>query len=224
MKAIFLLPLLLAACAKVDSSQVKSGGIYANYSVTAQGNGSASCEATFQVGSPTGTYLSLSGSDAATCDGHPMQRSEILGIVTYSAQVPYDLSRTYSAVLHRDGEPDYQSDMNLPEPLALTYPAGGETVSGSNGIELRWALAQSTAYDISVTVNGPKKTTVLASQYPDAGSMFIPSDAFELPIGSTAENFTVVVTRSKAGSFPQGLAGGRSKGKQIATRTFVVTK
>ncbi|MGZ3657910.1 MAG: hypothetical protein ACXVCS_20305, partial [Bdellovibrionota bacterium] len=204
---------LLPACAKVDSTQVKSGGIYSTYSVTADPSGAANCEAVFQVGSPTGTYLSLQGADTVTCDGQPMTKSEVLGIITYSAKVSYDLNKTYTLIFHRDNEPDYKSDMSLPEPITLISPATGDRLSGANGVELKWALGNSIAYDMNVDLSGPTESTIFASEYPDKGSKLLPADSLKLPNGSTAENFTATVTRSRAGSFPQGLAGGRSHGR-----------
>jgi hypothetical protein len=214
----------LSSCAKVSSTEVKSGGIYATFHVTADATGAANCEAVFQVGDLNGTFLSLDGGDQVTCDGKTMEKTEVLGTITYSVRVPFDLAKTYTAVLSRPNEPEYKADMTLPEPVSITWPRAAERVAGANGMELRWALGATTAYDVDVSLSGPRSATQFAPEYPDIGSKLLPADSLEMPAGSTAENFTATVTRSKAGSFPQGLAGGRSAGRSQAKVTFTVTK
>jgi hypothetical protein len=227
MKTLFLFisTAFLASCAKVDSQQVKSGGIYANFAVTTDATGATNCTAVFQVGDLNGTFMSLDGGDQVTCDGKSMTKTEVLGTITYSVAVPYDLAKTYTIVFTRPNEPDYKADMTLPEPLAITWPRPGDRIGGgANGIELKWALGSTIAYDVSVQLAGPQSSTLFASEYPDKGSKLLDAKSLEMPAGSTAENFTATVTRAKAGSFPSGLAGGRSYGRQQASVTFTVTK
>ena len=224
-KIITLLSLFsLAACAKVDSTQVKSGGIYATFSVTEEGNGKAICEAVFQVGSETGTFMALEGGDRVSCEGKSLSKSEVLGMITYSAEVPLDRAKSYGITFSRQDEPEYKAELSLPEPLELTWPRPAERVNGTNGVELRWNLGASTDYDMFAQVTGPNSVTALGKENPDKGTRLIPASSLELPAGSTAENFTATVTRAKAGSFPRGLAGGKSWGKQRRSVTFTVTK
>lgn len=225
--SMFMLSLVITAlssCAKVDSTQVKSGGIFATFHVTGDSSAGAVCEAVFQVGDVTGTFMSLAGGDQVTCDGKPMTRTEFLGTVTYSVSVDYDLAKTYTLLFQRPNEPDYKADMTLPDPVSITWPRPADRVSGGSGVELKWALGATTTYDLSVAVSGANETTVFSPETPDIGSKLLPAESLKLPDGSTAENFTATVTRSRAGSFPVGLAGGRSAGRQQANVTFTVTK
>jgi len=73
-------------------------------------------------------------------------------------------------------------------------------------------------------VQGSGEATVFSPDYPDKGTKFLPADSLKIPEGSSSENFTATVTRAKAGSFPQGLAGGRAAGQQTASVTFTVTR
>lgn len=191
----------LASCAKVSSTEVKSGGIWADVHVTGDSAGGAVCEAVFQVGDATGTFLSLDGGDQVTCDGKPMGKTEVLGEITYSVKVPYDLTKTYPIVLSRPGETPYEADVTLPEPVSITWPRAAERVAATGGVELRWALGATTAYDILVTLAGPKAGWTFGPDYPDIGSKLLPKSSLEMPDGSTAENFTATVLRSRAGTF-----------------------
>ena len=109
----------LAACSNTPSSNVKTSGIYATLSVTAQG-GSALCTAVFQVGGSTGTYLSLDNGDTVTCNGIAMTSSNTLGAILYSATLPANAGATYAVVLNRTGEDPHISLVTLPDPLAFT--------------------------------------------------------------------------------------------------------
>jgi hypothetical protein len=224
MKKYVLFSLVLASCAKVDSREVKSGGVYATFAVNGDSAGAAECEAVFQVGDLTGTYMSLEGGDEVTCDGKAMTRSELLGMISYSVRVPYEVGRSYTVELKRPGEEPYRSVVTLPEPVTITWPRAGERVAGARGLELKWELGRTTDYDVRVTVSGPRNTAGFAPEHPDKGSRFVDSSSLPMPEGSSAENFTAVVTRSRAGSFPAGLSGGRSSASRTGRVTFTLTK
>jgi hypothetical protein len=224
MKKYMLFMLALASCAKVDSQQVKSGGVFAQFDVTGDSSGHAECQAVFQVGDANGTYMALDGGDQVTCEGKSMKKTELLGVITYTADVPYEVGKSYEIVFSRPDESPYKAVVSLPEPVSITWPRAGERVAGSRGVELKWALGATINYDMSVSVSGSNSVAFFSSEYPDKGSRFLDPDSLKMPEGSSAENFTAAVKRARAGSFPTGLAGGRSVGAQQARVTFTLTK
>src|SRR5947208_1063493 len=85
-------------CQKVDSTDVRTSGVYAAFIVTEDPAAEATVDATLQVGGPlSNTYLELTGPDRLTAylgsKVYPMQGHS--GIYQhYSAIIPYPASDT----------------------------------------------------------------------------------------------------------------------------------
>lgn len=97
------LTILATSCAKTESENVSTKGIYASFGLLGNNVNSVNCSVQLQVGGPTGTFLDLSSGDSITCNGsNTMLRSELAGIITYSATLPYAVDVYLYGRLHFD--------------------------------------------------------------------------------------------------------------------------
>lgn len=145
--------LLIYSCAKTDSSNIKTDGFYVTYRVVGNNQNSAVCTASFQVGGVTGTYIDLNAGDTVTCDGQSMSRSEFAGIVTYSANVAYQVGKTYNIVLSRAGEGDYTSSVVMPQQIVGYSPSGSTSYQKGSAINVSWTASSNAFDNMKVSLN-----------------------------------------------------------------------
>lgn len=205
--------LSLAACSNTESENVKTSGFYATYTLFAEGASSASCQATFQVGGSTGTYLDLNSGDTVTCDGQSMVRSELLGMITYTASVTATVGKTYEIVLTRSGEPTYTSTVVLPEAVAGTTPATTTNYTKGSVINTSWTPSSNTTEDfmtvtLSYTAGDHSASASADDTAPESGTLgFGSSDTNQY--SSTTGTFGGKITfkRKRVGTMASGLEG-----------------
>ena len=151
--------LLATACARVDSSDVRTGGVYADLEVTASGDGTSIVIAGLRVGGPqSNTYLDLVDGDTLTAHGGDQSQEmrkarSLLGRVTYRARFPLEAENSpFRVAFARDahdpkekecrGESAPNSFATLPAPFDLDAPRSRRTFSRrSDFIEIIWSSA-----------------------------------------------------------------------------------
>lgn len=207
-----LLSIFATSCAKTSSDNVKTSGFYGSYSIRGNNQNSVNCSVQFQVGGPTGTYLDLSGSDSVTCNGNNMSRSELLGVITYSATVPYTVGGTYTVVLTRSGEAPYTSTAVLPE--AITGMNPGTTTSYRKGASISpsWTASANAADAMGVTLSYSAGSTsyshYLNDTAPENGSVGFNGSQTQVnpPVAGTWSG-TIEYSRRRAGTMDPALSG-----------------
>lgn len=140
-------------CAKTQSENVKTSGIYVSYSLQGNSAGAASCSVTFQVGGGTGTYLELSGGDSVTCNGQSMSKNEVLGIVTYTSSVSYSPGSTYTVRFQRPSEAPYVSTVSLPDPIVVQSPAMHAAIKKGTVLPVQWVKSNTSLDRMSVRLS-----------------------------------------------------------------------
>ena len=156
MKNLALFVVLAGGCAKTESSDLLTHGMYAGITARAQGTGSTTVTATLYVGDPINlNFVELTGSDelVATHDGDTrvMSQVELLNVVSHQTVFPGDApGGEYVVDFQRtvdNGAPE--SVAILPDPFSLVVPPGTAsraaefTVSWSNptGDTMAWSAS-----------------------------------------------------------------------------------
>lgn len=219
------LSLLAAACSKTTSDNVKTSGVYASYSVQARDTNRVECVVRFQVGGGTGTSLELAGADHVTCDGQPMTKSEVLGLVTYSVELPYRMGHDYEVRFTRPDEPAYTARAVLPEPLLDVSPAAPVSLPKGTPLTVSWRPSTDPADEmigyLQFSTQSSSHVRYRADNAPENGSLVFDGEATSLtPAVAGTWNGNVQIVRRRQGAMPAGLAGSIT-GEQ--TRTIGVT-
>lgn len=244
MKYQSLLSLLVAiaigpihlSCSSTQSENVKSSGIYVSYTIISEtGNPSrARADATFFVGGPTGTVLSLNGDDSITCNSNALGKgSDLVGKIYYFGDCgTFSAGASYTFVLTRsDGS--FSSSVTLPAGLQITSHSDN-TQFGTRGsaISVQWDTSSSDS--LSITLSGSGTSSANSSEQSsfsnstsatDIGSATLPASwTNPTTISGTISNATITVSRSRSGTVASGLAGGTitaSTGDTVSNGTIV---
>lgn len=204
-------------CAKTNSDNIKTSGFYASYQVlvNATNPSVATCSASFQV-EAGGTFIDLSSNDSVTCNGQSMTRSELAGIVSYSANLTATTGATYTVVLTRAGESPYSASVTLPEPVANTSPASGTSFTKGNSLAFSWTASGNASDWMNVSTSrvtsGDSACPSEASfddSAPENGSGSFSSTEMSLTTNGTAGACAMKINwkRYRAGTMPSGLNG-----------------
>jgi hypothetical protein len=136
------LPFAFGCTQSVESTDIRTTGIYPEITVTATGSGTSKVEVALKVGgSSSNTYLDLTGEDQlkATVGGTAKVLDDI-GSHTYAASFPVDEEGTEFVISFLRGKIDENapaSTVSLPAPFDLTL-APTEASRASDPIELTW--------------------------------------------------------------------------------------
>lgn len=199
----------LISCSNTKSDNVKTSGIHATFSVEGNNQNSVNCQATLQVGGATGTYLDLTSGDSVTCNGNSMSRSELLGIITYSATVPYQVGSTYTIVLTRTGENPYSSSVVLPEAISNVSPSSAISQQKGSAINVSWTPSSNATEDsFSASLSATGVSALLTDSPPEQGALgFGSTDTTPSPVSSDSSTGTLTYSRARSGTMATGLAG-----------------
>lgn len=199
----------IISCSKTNSDNVKTSGIHATLSVEGNNQNSVTCKATLQVGGSTGTYLDLTSGDTITCNGNSMSRSELLGIITYSATVPYQAGSTYTIVLTRTGEDPYSSSVVLPEAISNVSPSAAISQQKGSAISVSWTPSSNATEDsFSASLSATGVSAYLTDSPPEQGALgFGSTDTTPSPVSADSSTGTMTYTRTRSGTMATGLSG-----------------
>jgi hypothetical protein len=204
---------LLQGCSNTESENVKTSGFYATYTLTAEGTSTATCQATFQVGGSTGTYLDLNSGDSVTCAGQSMSRGEFLGMITYTATVNAVAGQAYDIVLNRSGESPYTSTVVLPSAVSGNNPSTTTSYQKGSAVTASWTPSTNTTEDMmSVTLYYEAGSESASPSYddtaPESGTMvFGSSDTNRFPSVTGTYSGKVKFKRTRNGVLAPGLEG-----------------
>ena len=229
--------LLLAACEHVESSDIRTSGIFADLDVIARGDGESSVSAALRVGgSLSNTYLELidgdrliahQGEDEEEMDEHSFP----LGPVTYDASFDVDAENTpfrieFAREPHDEAEKECRggsapnSFATLPAPFTIDGPSGDQTFSRSgDDIEITWS-PNGFRDAMSWRLSGSCVQAESGEISGDPGRVTIPRGRLRPIANREAEtcSISVEIVRARAGAVdPAYGEGGRFNAGQIRT-------
>jgi len=147
-KVLFIFLLFnLAACESVDSDDVRTSGVYADISVSANGAGNTRVKARLKVGGVfSNTDLELERGDqliaSATGGASIIMREdqEFLGGVEYKATFLFDTENTrFNVAFNRpSGISAPNSYVIMPASILIVTPNAGQTFNRSDSVTLSW--------------------------------------------------------------------------------------
>jgi len=224
-------------CQKVDSTDVRTPGIYAEFIVTGQSTTEAKVDATLWVGGAlSNTYLTLTGQDHLTAymgsNSYPMQGHFDIDQY-YSAIIPYPATdRELRLALERG--PDDVSAPNstviVPALFALTPLARTQYSRANDALEIDWAPFDPTQL-VSWLVDGACVVALGDDGAVDAGRVAIPAGTLKKPPppGPDEEHHPIPpdectvnasVTKSRDGHVDPAFSGGTFKASQEHSVSF----
>jgi len=223
MQKLALCALAMVGCAKTDSSDLLSSGIYAAISADASGDGNTRVHATLYVGNPINlNFVDLTGDDQLVASfgsqEKVMSETVILNIVSHQATFPSDNEGDqFQVAFERKvdaGAPN--SIATLPAKFALD-PAPA-TASRAAALSLTWAPIDA-ANGMRWEASGDcieSESQILAA---DTGSLTIEPNRLMKRMGTMVADecpVTITVFRMKLGQLDPGYGkGGVVQGQQI---------
>jgi hypothetical protein len=233
--AALCFPLASAACTDLKSADLKTDGMSAYMSVTADGSGQSQVSAKLQVDNNATDYVTLSSGDTlvASVAGHSqtMSESNVLGIVSYAASFSGQdgSGAAYTVALRRASDVSApNSTCTLPAAFTIGAPATGSTFSratqdivvnygqGSSGDAVSYSLSGSCITGSNATVSGDPGTFTLSR-----GSILgVQGQAST----QTSCQVTLTITRNRAGTIdPAYGSGGQINCVQTRSVSFTST-
>jgi hypothetical protein len=237
--ATALLALLaLAGCGEaVDSTSIKTDGVYADFTATAEGDGQTDIQARLKTGGPnSNTFLNLEGGDelAFYVDGdsyEPDERSPVGDRTYYQKRVDKDAGGTNLRIefTREDGENAPNSTVMMPEPFEIEAPTSSDSFSRSGNDDVDIQLDNTDQEtDVKVTVRGDcldrgYSKSVSGSQQ----TITIPGDELESDDTEDEEPGTctpsVTVERIMRGDVDSAYTGGRFEATHERVTSFEST-
>lgn len=217
---------LAAGCAKTESADLLTSGIYAAITATATGDGTTTVGATLYVDDPNDlNYVDLTGDDQLTVTSagteKPLVQSELGNIVSHTASFPGDAEGTQYTV-------DFERSIDAGAPsTTVTMPAAftiaPTQASASRRIPLTITYSPAgTTDDLAWIIRGPCIDVIHGVVHDDPGALTIPENAITSPDGPDAMispvscAVTLTLTRERAGSLdPHYGKGGQALGEQV---------
>lgn len=227
MKRLLILSLALVGCTEeVESTDVRTTGIYPEFTVIATGNGSSRVEARLKVGgNNSNTYLDLRGGDTleVTVGDETKTLDESSGH-KYIASFGVDEGGTefIFSFLRDDDDDAPMSVVQLPEPFEMEVTSA-EVQRTVDDVEFSWTPEGDG--DIGVNVDG----TCLffeVENTPDDGDHSVSPDKLDGPGEDDGEECTgtVELTRTRRGTIDSAFTeGGEIRAHQRRSDTFKST-
>ena len=215
---------LSVACTEVKSSAVTTQGMYVDYEVVTEGEGTGSdVNTTLRVGGLTSTtFVDLDGGDQLTVsvgDENEVLTQQTFGVIhSYQSTFVADTEGSEFVLsldrVDMDGAP--ATSAIIPAAFTIATPQLDESFSrsGDGDIVVTWD-AQSDDL-MKIVVEGGCFVSYLATGQQDSGSHSIPLSYFqenEYDATSTCDA-TVTVDRQRIGSVDPGFGGGLALGVQ----------
>lgn len=225
-------------CQKIDSTDVRTSGVYAEFTLTAHSTTEAKLDATLWAGGAlSNTYLALTGPDHLTAylgsNAYPMQGYTDIVDEYYSAIVPYPATDTELSVAFERGPDNVSapgSTVIVPALFALAPTAKTQYSRANDPLEIDWAPFDPTQL-VSWFVDGACVQLFGEDGAVDSGQVAIPAGTLQKPPppGPDEEHHpippdqctaTVDVTKSRVGQVDPGFSGGTFTASQDRGTTF----
>jgi hypothetical protein len=222
-----LVTLALGCEESVESTDVRTTGIYPEITVTANGSGSSQVRVRLKVGgSNSNTFLDLKGGDElqATVEGETKTLDETSD-ETYTASFAVDDEGTEFLVAFLREEADESapaSTVRLPAPFDLTLEPS-EASRASDDVELSWDPPGNGNLDFGMSGDCIQ---LESDDLPDDGSHTIAAGSIETFESEMEDSCTVevVLERKQRGDIDSAFTeGGRIEAIQVRSDSFTST-
>lgn len=201
--AIVCVSIFFAGCPREDSCNIRTGGIYLSFNVLEK-DGAATVTATFTVGGPFGTALSLGDcGDDITVNAVPLQAKQGAFVYYEATLAPADL---YTFEFTRDGEGPYISEVVAPPTVTITAPVQGTAISRAVAFDVTWEDNYEASPGIALFIGGSCVQGILAD-IGDNGLYTINADDLELTDVEDSCDVTISLTRVATGTMDPELEG-----------------
>jgi hypothetical protein len=223
--SFMLLPALVACAESVESSDVLTSGIYADYAVTATNDNTATTKATLKVGGGlSNTFVELDGDDALTVTSRgetkTLGEKNIGEMYWYEADWPLaaEAAEFVFAFVRTvdDGAPE--STVTLPASFSIDAPTAAFIIKrGTDDLTVTWSPSGSTD-SMSIAVRGDCIENVSETVSDDPGTYTFSADRIVTKEDKESDSCegTVELTRTRTGSLDEAFEeGGRVVAEQI---------
>jgi hypothetical protein len=206
MTKLCMLALIATGCAKTDSSDLLTTGIYADLSAHATGAGSTTVYATLYVGSPINlNFVELSGNDQLIAshgsEHKAMSQTELLNLVSHSAVFATDDEATQLSIAFTRSVDQGAPLSTMTLPAKLTLGATPTTSSRAAALTVTWSPAGS-ADAMAWDAIGPCIVNAHGAITGDPGSVTLPAGMLQKPQGQNVPDSCMVsftLSRSRPG-------------------------
>jgi len=214
--------LLAAGCRQhVESTDIRTSGIYPDIDVSADGSGSTRVKVRLKVGGPaSNTVLDLIGDDrlTATAGGVTKTLDGSSG-GSYSATFPTDAAGPIVIAFLRGADDDSApaTTVDLPAPFSVTL-ASRELSRATDDLAFTWTPPGTG--DLDAAIVGACVDLVLET-IPDDGSATISRDRIHAADSAAGCTVTLSLARSRSGEVdPAFTEGGSVTARQLREATF----
>jgi len=224
----------LVGCGEsIDSTSVKTDGIWADFTARADGSGNTDVRAGLKTGGPnSNTFLTLEEGDELTFhadgDPHDPNTQEVFDqYEVYVKNISVDQGGTEFRVefTRENGEDAPNSSVVLPEKFQITAPSADEEFSRSSDDVTVEIDSEQQGTDKRVIVRGDCLNTTYNSDF-SGTSVTIPADELESEDDSDAPDeceAEIEVKRIMGGEVDGAYEGGSFSGVQKRTTSFTST-
>ncbi|HEY3822596.1 MAG TPA: hypothetical protein VGL81_35770 [Polyangiaceae bacterium] len=222
----------VAGCTDLSSADLKTAGMSADITVSADGTGQSQVTAQFHVDDNATDFVSLSTGDSATaaCAGQTetLSQSNVLGDISYQTSFTGEdgAGAAYTVALTRTSDVSAPSSTcTMPSPFTVTAPTSSGSYSRSTADLTVTYTNGGTQDPMSWSVSGDCVSVAVGSVSNDAGTFTIPRGSLT-PAGSSQTasatcQATLTLTRSRQGQLDSHYgSGGSIFAQQIRTVTF----
>jgi hypothetical protein len=215
---------LASGCRQVvESTDIRTSGIYPDVDVVADGSGSTEVRVRLKVGGPaSNTFLDLVGDDHLRVTAGGVTKEMDGSGVGYRATFPTEAAGAFVIAFMR-GAADTSAPnttVNLPAPFTLTLPAR-ELSRATDDLTFTWAPTSGTG-DMDESVAGSCVDLILET-IPDDGTATISRDQLHTSPGGSGDSCTVTVSLARTQSGqpdPAFTEGGSVTASQLRSGTF----
>jgi hypothetical protein len=217
-------------CAKTESADLLTSGIYAAISANATGDGNTTVSATLYVDDPNQlNFVELTGSDQLTASSgasqKPLIQSELGNLVSHTAIFPGDSEDTpYTVDFERTIDPGAPST-TVSLPAGFTIDPVAATISRVPPFELTYAPS-GTNDTIVFSILGTCINPLSGTLSDDTGVLSLPPNTIVSPnhdntVSPTMCPVTLTLSRQRSGSLdPHYGKGGTALGQQSRSVTW----
>ena len=187
--ATLMLALGAVACSEdVDSTDVKTSGVYADMSVVATGDGRSKLTVDLRVGgASSNTHLDVKGTDSLTANDGTTTKTLTQSGNVYTATFDGDAAdKKFTVIFNRpDDKSAPNSWVTLPAPFAIAGVAAGATVSRAAGFTATWAASTASTDRMQWTIDSDAGGCLFANSksISDAGQTVITASDFSVHSG-----------------------------------------
>jgi hypothetical protein len=205
----------VVACTQVNSADLKTAGMSAQMSVTADGSGKSQVVAALFVDNNVTDRVSLNTGDGLSVSGGGqsalLQRDNTLSILTYDATLAVDAAgTTFTIAFTRANDTSApNSACTLPDAFSPTGPSGAKS-RANDDIVITWM--PSAAKDPMTWIASGSCLDAQSSQgiAGDPGTLTIPKGKLASAMQTSTCDVTISITRTRAGTLDKAYGYGGS--------------